>query len=138
MIRARVSGFEELEREIQRATRNVPKAAAEGAANYIREQAEAGKDVKGQTFEPYSDAYKKFRERNGLTTSPPNLRVTGHLLDRRVTKSSDKRSSLFPSTSDRLKAEGLMKKRMFYPETDSDVTTDLENRVVKAAEQSIK
>jgi hypothetical protein len=138
MIRVRVSSFVELEKEIQRATRNVPKAAAEGAANYIREQADAGQDVKGKKFEPYSDAYKKFRQKNGLSTDPPNLRVTGHLLDRRVTKSGDKKSSLFPSASDRLKAEGLMKKRMFYPETDSDITTDLENRVVKAGEKVIK
>ena len=138
MIRVRVPSLAELEREIQRATRNVPKAAAEGAANYMREQAEAGEDIKGKKFEPYSDAYKKFRQKNGLSTDPPNLRVTGHLLDRRVTKSSSNKSSVFPSSSDRLKAEGIMKKRMLYPETNTDVTAELESRVVKAAEQSIK
>lgn len=43
------------------------------AIKIIKDRTRKGKDVKGKKFTPYSESYKKVRERAGLPTSPVSL-----------------------------------------------------------------
>lgn len=138
MISARISSFAEVEKEIQRRVARVPAAVAREAGNIIRDNSAAGKDIKGERLSKYSKGYEKFRSAHGLTTEPPDLRATGQLLDNQIGRVNGMKSSIQPSASDRQIAEGNMKYRKFYPETDADILPYFEDRIVKAAEAAIE
>lgn len=138
MISARISSFAEVEKEVLRRVARVPAAVAREAGNIIRDNSAAGKDIKGNRLSKYSKGYEKFRAANGLPSEPADLRVTGQLLDNQIGRVSGNRSSIQPSASDRQIAEGNMKHRKFYPETDADILPYFEDRIVKAAEAAIQ
>lgn len=137
MIRASVSSFSEVEREVSRRIAAVPRVAATEAARIMRVNADKGEDIKGQKMKGYSDAYKKFRAKHGLSTEPANLRVTGTLLDKPTVVTNGMQSRVKPADNRRIIAEGNQRYRKLYPETDSDVTPEFEKQIVTACESAI-
>lgn len=137
MIRARISSFAGVEREVARRVAAVPRVAASEAARIVRVNASQGNDIKGQKFKEYSPEYKKFRAKHGLPTDPVDLRRTGRLLDEPTIVTNGMQARVKPADNRRLIAEGNMKLRKFYPETDSDITLEFEKQIVTACEQAI-
>lgn len=137
MIRARITSFAEIEKEIARRVSLVPDALAIKAREIIRENSAKGDDIKGHKMKPYSPEYKKWRSKHGLPTEPPNLRSTGHLLDNLKTETQGMKSSVRPSAVDTIIAEGNMRRRKFFPETDSDLQQDFIKRIEAAGERAI-
>lgn len=137
MIGFRISDFAEVEAEVMRRASFVPQAVATEASRIISDNSAAGKDIKGRKFLPYSKEYKKFRSKHGLSNEPPNLRVSGHLLDLQKTRVEGMKSSVAPSATDTLIAEGLNYKYQFYPEQDDDILPSFNGRIVKAGEEAM-
>lgn len=50
------------------------------ALRFIRTRTAAGKDVEGQSFQPYTPGYAERRQKEGLGTTP-NLAVSGRMLN---------------------------------------------------------
>ena len=137
MLSGRISSLAEVEREVMKRVKAVPRVAASEAARIIRENADKGDDIKGQKFKEYTPEYKKFRAKHGLTTDPVNLRVTGTLLDKPTIVVNGMQARVKPPDNRRIIAEGLSNKRKFYPEQDSDFAPDFEKKIVTACEQAI-
>ena len=138
MIRARIGSLSELEAEILRRAASVPKAVAEEGALIIRENSAAGKDIKGQKMAPYSEQYKAFRAKHGLPTEPVDLRKEGTLLDKMTTtatNAANSKSSIEPAPERMIVAEAIMKSRLFYPVTDSDILPYFTDRLAIAGEK---
>lgn len=85
-------------------------AAAEIARTDIIAQAERGIGTDEHRFAPYTPAYAKQRKRKGLRVSPPNLRVSGELLDTMTVR--DGRLSVAPMQL--RKAQGVFSKRPVF------------------------
>lgn len=137
MIRVTINSFAEVEAELKRRALRVPGALATEAKKIIVTNSAAGVDIKGHKMVDYTLAYKKWKERHGLAGAPANLRVTDHLLDFQKIEVHGLRSSLRPSVTDTLIAEGNMRYRKFYPETDSDVTPDFLAQIALAGEAAM-
>ncbi len=137
MIRSRINSFAEVEKEINRLIALVPEAMATEAKQIIRDNSAAGVDIKGQKMIPYTAAYKKWRANHGLSSEPVTLSSTGHLLDNLKTETQGMKSSVRPSAVDTIIAEGNMRTRKFFPEIDSDLMPEFNNRIVKAGEKAI-
>lgn len=136
MIRARISGLKELEAEIKKRAEQIPQVVANEAKTIIIENSEQGIDIEGKRMKEYTPAYKALKAKHGLPTSPPDLRSTGHLLDRQKVTANSKKSSIRPSVTDTLIAEGNMKHRKFYPEVETDFRTHIP-RIIKVSEKAI-
>jgi phage gpG-like protein len=66
--------------------RNLPgvedmERAGAGQISRIRERTQAGVDINGRQFARYSRRHAAARAKLGLRVSPPNLRMSGRLLD---------------------------------------------------------
>lgn len=134
MITARISGFKELDWLLRSRAKLVPKVVAQEAKETIADNSAEGVDIEGKQMKRYSKAHAAWRQKHGLPTSPVTLRITGSLIDKRRVQVSGDKSSLAVSGADQAKAEGIMQKRKFYPETEEDATRILVPRIVRAAE----
>jgi len=56
----------------------------------IQQRTAAGIDYLKNTFSPYTEAYKKWKQRKGLYTGKVNLKVSGHMLGSLVSKPEPK------------------------------------------------
>lgn len=56
-------------------------AACQSELAKIKERTLAGKDYAGKTFEKYSEAYAQKRREEGRRVYPPDLTITGQMLD---------------------------------------------------------
>lgn len=79
---------------------------------------EAGKDIFGNTFEKkYSEPYRKWREKKGYRTDPPNLRVTGTMmrsLNTRFEVLGDSIRAIMGFSDSSEKVKGNLKYRKFF------------------------
>jgi hypothetical protein len=66
------------------------------------------------------------------------LRSEGKLLDDQTIVSAGNKSRLKPSDNRRIIAEGIMNKRKFYPEIETDITPDFIKRIEIAGEKAIE
>lgn len=137
MIGVRINSLSEVEAEVRRCISSVPLAAATAARKIIQENSDKGDDIKGRKMVKYSSPYEKWRQRHGLTTNPPNLRVRGVLLYSANVKAEGMRSSLEPSPDRRIIAEGNLRYRKFYPESDADVQQAFINKIITYCEKSM-
>lgn len=138
MFRGSVSSFAEVQKAIDEAVKRIPLAVATEARQIIIDNSAKGDDIKGQKMIKYSEPYKKWRAKHGLTTDPVNLRKEGKLLDDTTIVSAGNKSRLKPADNRRVIAEGIMKLRKFYPETDTDITPDFIKRIEQAGEKAIE
>ena len=133
MITCRISGLKELEAELRKRARAVPKAVAIAGKEIIVEDSAASKDIRGRKQPKYSKQYANFRSRHGLSTTP-DFRFTGHALDNQKVEASGDTSSLSPAPEDLKKFEGNQAKRRIYPEQDTDMNRHLK-RIAAAGER---
>lgn len=85
-----------------------------------------GVDVNGNTFAPYEPKYAKKRGDEGRRVSPPNLLVTGNMLNAITTKVVRTLETVlgtifFNSTQEALKARGNQQKRRFFGLSEEQV-----------------
>lgn len=133
MITCRISGLKELEAELRKRARAVPKAVAIEAKQVIVDDSADSKDIRGRKQPKYSKAYAGFRSKHGLSTTP-DFRFTGHALDNQKIEVSGNTSSLRPAAEDLKKFEGNQAKRKIYPEQDTDMNKHLK-RIAAAGER---
>jgi hypothetical protein len=93
--------------------------AIKDAIAVMKTDIEKGRDVNGQTFTPYTKRYAEWREKKKYRVEPPNLRVTGNMLQAVQSRVEKKGAQLvgivdFNSAREALKAEGNLKKRDFF------------------------
>jgi len=78
-----------------------------------------GKDKKGNTFKPYSKAYKKIRDKKGLPTAKVDLFFSGKMLGSLTYKTEEKETKLyFTDREQSLKALFNNRKREFFGISD--------------------
>jgi hypothetical protein len=59
----------------------IAERVASAVIGHVRERTEQGVDVDGNAFEPYSKAYAEGRARGGRRADPPNLTMSGGMLN---------------------------------------------------------
>lgn len=135
MIGVRINSLSEVEAEIKRRINSVPETAARVAKKIVIDNSAQGNDIKERKMKEYSPAYGKWRSRHGLTSAPSDLRVKGRLLDNQNVKVQGMKSSVEPSPDRKIIAEGNLRYRKFYPETDSDIIPSFEKRIIEGCEK---
>ena len=133
MITCRISGLKELEAELRKRARLVPKVVATEAKEIVVEDSAESKDIRGRKQPQYSKLYAGFRSRHGKSTTP-DFRFTGHALDNQKVEVSGNKSSVRPAIEDMKKFEGNQAKRRIYPDTDTDMNRHLK-RIAAAGER---
>lgn len=127
---------------MQRARKHVAPAMANELKQVVIEHAQQGKDIMRRSFEPYTPAYKKFREAHGLSGSPVDLRTNGKLprtpagqglLDGQKVQGN----KLLPGRHNKI-AQGLMRKRKFYPENGVGLVRDDMARLIAKGERALE
>lgn len=86
---------EQVKRKLEAAERQAEREAVEHVA-LIKANVDRGKGYDGSSLKPYSDSYQAYRARKGMQASPPNLRVTGNMMQS-LTSSSKREGSAFVS-----------------------------------------
>lgn len=93
----------------------------------IKVRIQAGKDINGRSFKPYSTRYKIFREKHGRSTNFVNLTFTGSMLSAMdYTATDDSVRLFFQNTTDKkgvrnpIKAFGLQQDRDFFGISSQD------------------
>ncbi len=86
----------------------------------------SGKDVDGNTFEPYSPQYAKFKAKRGRRVDPPDLTFTGRMLAAITTSVKRAAGQLigiieFSSALEGAKARKNMERRRFFGLSDEQV-----------------
>lgn len=94
----------------------------------IKTRTSAGKDVKGQFFQPYTDRYKLFRQKHGRPTNKVDLFFTGSMLSAMTSEIEFGGVNLyFLNTEDKfggknpIKAFYLDQSRNFFALSNSDI-----------------
>jgi phage gpG-like protein len=92
----------------------------------MRARIEEGRDVNDQPFDPYSDEYAEWRESKGYRVSPPNLTVTGNMLNSIASTVNENTTSFegvvfFSDAAEAEKAKYNLEKREFFGFTDEQV-----------------
>jgi hypothetical protein len=89
----------------------------EDIATQLNIDASAGRDIEGNTFQPYSPKYAEKRKIKGYQVSPPNLTITGTMLSSIRTDIRKEGANVVGRISvndDPKKVEGNLKKRNFF------------------------
>jgi len=78
-----------------------------------------GRDVDDSTFEPYSDDYARWRKQRGYQVDPPNLTITGNMLQAIDSRIEERPGSLtgillFAAQREAVKARSVNKLREFF------------------------
>ena len=125
-------------KKIERATKKLqdPQKIREIAGTKVladmKIRTQKGLTVSGKVMAPYTEGYKKTREKNGLNTAPPDLRFTAKMMKRYHIESSPFKTVIVPERRDVEKAQGVIGKRPF-----TEITQQYENEVIKAVDRRL-
>jgi hypothetical protein len=88
---------------------------AEFLIGLIKQRTQRGINADGNSFPPYTEAYKTFRQQAGRQTQFPDLNFSGQMLSNIVQKSEpDYAVIYFANKFQNVKALGNQKKRKFF------------------------
>ena len=88
---------------------------AEFLIGLIKQRTQRGVSSDGNSFPPYTEAYKTFRQQAGRQTQYPDLNFSGQMLSNIVQKSEpDYAVIYFANKFQNVKALGNQKKRKFF------------------------
>ena len=88
---------------------------AEFLIGLIKQRTQRGINADGNSFPPYTEAYKTFRQQAGRQTQYPDLNFSGQMLSNIVQKSEpDYAVIYFANKFQNVKALGNQKKRKFF------------------------
>jgi hypothetical protein len=88
---------------------------AEFLIGLIKQRTQKGINADGNSFPPYTEAYKTFRQQTGRQTQFPDLNFSGQMLSNIVQKSEpDYAVIYFANKFQNVKALGNQKKRKFF------------------------
>jgi hypothetical protein len=81
----------------------------------IKQRTTKGMNADGNSFPPYTEAYKTFRQNAGRQTQFPDLTFSGQMLSNIIQKSSPTEAIIyFANKFQNTKALGNQKKRKFF------------------------
>lgn len=114
----------DLEKNLKIQIRDQTEDALEVIRENLIERTRSGKSISGTAFPRYTERYAKQRQKEGLPTSPPDLTVSGALLNTITTKVTmlDKgvNAEMRIAPSQETKARSVSKKRPFFGFTKKD------------------
>jgi hypothetical protein len=88
---------------------------AEFLMGLIKQRTSRGINADGNSFPPYTEAYKIFRQQAGRQTAFPDLNLTGQMLSNMTQKSTPSQAIIyFASKFQNTKALGNQTKRKFF------------------------
>jgi hypothetical protein len=88
---------------------------AEFLMGLIKQRTSRGINADGNSFPPYTEAYKIFRQQVGRQTAFPDLNLTGQMLSNMTQKSTPSQAIIyFASKFQNTKALGNQTKRKFF------------------------
>jgi len=88
---------------------------AEFLIGLIKQRTSRGINADGNSFPPYTEAYKTFRQQAGRQTTFPDLIFSGHMLSNITQKSTPSQAIIyFASKFQNTKALGNQTKRKFF------------------------
>ena len=96
---------------------------AEYLMGLIKQRTVQGKSANLTTFPPYTEAYKKFRQKAGRQTQFPDLTFSGQMLSN-ITQRSEPSYAIiyFANKFQNIKALGNQNKRRFFAIASNEVT----------------
>ncbi len=107
--------FEKQVREQPQIVKTALGRTAEFLMGIIKQRTQRGQNADGNSFPPYTEAYKTFRQNAGRQTQFPDLNFSGQMLSNITQKSSPTEAIIFfASKFQNIKALGNQKKRKFF------------------------
>ena len=107
--------FEKQIREQPQIVKTALGRTAEFLIGLIKQRTQRGISSDGNSFPPYTEAYKTFRQNAGRQTQYPDLNFSGQMLSNIVQKSEpDYAVIYFANKFQNVKALGNQKKRKFF------------------------
>ena len=107
--------FEKQVREQQQIVKTALGRTAEFLMGIIKQRTTRGQSADGNSFPPYTEAYKTFRQNAGRQTQFPDLTFSGQMLSNITQKSSPTEAIIyFANKFQNTKALGNQKKRKFF------------------------
>jgi hypothetical protein len=107
--------FEKQVREQPQIVKTALGRTAEFLMGIIKQRTTRGKSADGNSFPPYTEAYKTFRKDAGRQTQFPDLTFSGQMLSNITQKSSPREAIIFFANKfQTTKALGNQKKRKFF------------------------
>ena len=107
--------FEKQVREQPKIVKTALGRTAEFLMGIIKQRTQRGINADGNSFPPYTEAYKKFRQNAGRQTQYPDLTFSGQMLSNITQKSSPTEAIIyFANKFQNTKALGNQKKRKFF------------------------
>ena len=107
--------FEKQVREQPQIVKTALGRTAEFLMGIIKQRTTKGMNADGNSFPPYTEAYKTFRQNAGRQTQFPDLTFSGQMLSNIIQKSSPTEAIIyFANKFQNTKALGNQKKRKFF------------------------
>ena len=107
--------FEKRVREQPQIVKTALGRTAEFLMGIIKQRTTKGMNADGNSFPPYTEAYKTFRQNAGRQTQFPDLTFSGQMLSNIIQKSSPTEAIIyFANKFQNTKALGNQKKRKFF------------------------
>ena len=107
--------FEKQVREQPQIVKTAIGRTAEFLMGIIKQRTTKGMNADGNSFPPYTEAYKTFRQNAGRQTQFPDLTFSGQMLSNIIQKSSPTEAIIyFANKFQNTKALGNQKKRKFF------------------------
>ena len=107
--------FEKQVREQPQIVKTALGRTAEFLMGIIKQRTTRGQNADGNSFPPYTEAYKTFRKNAGRQTQFPDLTFSGQMLSNITQKSSPTEAIIyFANKFQNTKALGNQKKRKFF------------------------
>ena len=107
--------FEKQVREQPQIVKTALGRTAEFLMGIIKQRTTRGQSADGNSFPPYTEAYKTFRQNAGRQTQFPDLTFSGQMLSNITQKSSPTEAIIyFASKFENTKAVGNQRKRKFF------------------------
>jgi len=107
--------FEKQVREQPQIVKTALGRTAEFLMGLIKQRTSRGVNSDGNSFPPYTEAYKKFRQNAGRQTQYPDLNFSGQMLSNITQRSQPTQAIIyFANKFQNTKALGNQKKRKFF------------------------